>query len=235
MLKEFVALSGLLHLLRLSARFVAGGFFCCWLIQGAVAGDTPAGGNQIPAPPLPPTSLGGLSWGLGLAADFDIGGKRVNNATVVNNIIRATDTSNNVDVSFVLEAHYFFVAKEKEAVKKACASNPPSSISPFDWINCTVVATGPFVALEVGSSSGSSSSSGVITGYALGWMVGLQHPNAPKTVVSTWNLGIGLRVDPKAQVLGDGLVLNQPLPPMDSIRFKTEPRLGLMLLSSFGF
>jgi hypothetical protein len=223
-MKVFVALNRLFRnfrSLRLSLAFAAAGICCSWFVQPAIAAD---------APGAPPTNLGGLSWGVGLAADFDVGGKRINNATVVNNIIRATDTSNNVDVSFVLEAHYFFVAKEKEAVKRACGSN----IS-FDWINCTVVATGPFVALEVGSSSGSSSGSGVITGYALGWMVGLQHPTAPKGVVSTWNLGIGLRIDPKAQVLGDGLVVNQPLPPMDSIRLKTEPRLGLMLLSSFGF
>jgi hypothetical protein len=35
--------------------------------------------------------------------------------------------------------------------------------------------------------------------------------------------------------LGDGLVANQPIPPGDQIRFKTEPRYGIMLLSSFSF
>ena len=151
----------------------------------------------------------------------------MNSATVVNNIVRATDTSNNVDVSFVLEAHYFLVAKERDFVRRSCASNLP-----YDWISCTVVATGPFVAIEIG---GGGAGSGVISGYALGWMVGLQHPNAPRNIVSTWNLGIGLRIDPQAKVLGDGLSLNQPLPVGDTLRIKTEPRLGLMLLSSFSF
>jgi len=179
-------------------------------------------------PPIPDTKLGGFNWGLGLATDFDIGGKRVNSATLANNnIVRATDTSNNVDVSFVLEAHYFLVAKEKDFARKSCTSN-----GPYDWISCTVVATGPFVAIEIG---GGGSGSGAISGYALGWMVGLQHPNAPKNIVSTWNLGIGLRVDPQAKVLGDGITLNQPLPVGDTLRIKTEPRLGLMLLSSFSF
>jgi hypothetical protein len=67
-------------------------------------------------------------------------------------------------------------------------------------------------------------------------MIGFRHPNAStSSATSSWNFGIGLRVDPKAQVLGDGLVANQPLPAMDSIRYKTEPRPGIMLLSSFSF
>jgi hypothetical protein len=183
-------------------------------------------------PSVPDKTLAGINWGIGLAADFDIGGKRVANATVVNNIIRAIDTSNNVDVSFVLEAHYFFKARET-GTKQSCTATD------FNIFNCNIVATGPFVAIEIGSSNGNSSGSGAISGYALGWMVGFQHPGLNKTSESsTWNLGIGLRVDPRAQVLGDGLALNQPLPvgePSNPLRVKTEPRLGIMLLSSFTF
>jgi hypothetical protein len=73
----------------------------------------------------------------------------------------------------------------------------------------------------------------------MGWMVGLHHPKVDPTTKldnnSSWNFGIGLRVDPSAKVLGDGLYPNQPLPAGDSIRFKMEPRYGLMLLSSFSF
>jgi hypothetical protein len=67
-------------------------------------------------------------------------------------------------------------------------------------------------------------------------MIGMPHPAAALSPTSSWNFGIGLRVDPKSQVLGDGIIVNQPLPAGEStIRFKTEPRLGLMLLSSFSF
>jgi hypothetical protein len=54
---------------------------------------------------------------------------------------------------------------------------------------------------------------------------------------SSWNFGIGLRVDPNAKVLGDGIVANAPLPAGESspVRTKTEPRLGVMLMSSFSF
>src|SRR5262245_51719402 len=53
------------------------------------------------------TSWAGFNWGLGIATNFDVGGARVNNATVVNNIVRVDDTTGNVGISFVLEAHYF--------------------------------------------------------------------------------------------------------------------------------
>jgi hypothetical protein len=53
---------------------------------------------------------------------------------------------------------------------------------------------------------------------------------------TSWNFGVGLRVDPKAQVLADGFIANQPPPAGETaVRFKTEPRYGIMLLSSFSF
>jgi hypothetical protein len=180
------------------------------------------------------TPWGGLHWGIGLAADFDLRGSRVGTAAVVNNIVRITDSSSNVGVGFVLEAHYFL----RDAFfggdgRKSCAGDRER---PF----CLEVAWGPFVAIEVGGGkAGTPSADSPITGYALGWMVGFRHPNVTKTSDnSSWNFGLGLRVDPKAQVLGDGIVANQPLPagePADPLRLKKVPRYGLMLLSSFSF
>ena len=173
------------------------------------------------------TSWQGLNWGIGLAADFDTGGKRVTNATIdPNGIVRITDSSGNVGVSFVLEAHYFF----KEWVPK------PLCVG----YNCNDIAIGPFVAIEVGGGGAASpSGSGPITGYALGGMIGLHHPDptSDKTNNSSWNFGIGLRVDPKAQVLADGVTANQAAPPgyTTANLIKSEPRYGVMLLSSFSF
>src|SRR4029077_19959926 len=73
------------------------------LTQAAVADGTektPKNTTTVP--------WGGFGWGLGIAADFDVGGTRVASAQIVNNIVRLQDTSSNVGVSFVLEAHYFF-------------------------------------------------------------------------------------------------------------------------------
>lgn len=220
------------QLLPLWAGFAAIGLLCSFLVQAAVAADQ-TGGTKAPADNPAPAKFGGLNWGIGLAADFDLNGARVNNATVVNNIVRVTDSSNNVNVGFVLEAHYFLKAVESSRCKGTQSNNF------VDALNCTDYAIGPFVAIEVGGGANGTPNSGPITGYALGLMVGMRHPDLPKTTPnSTWNLGIGLRIDPQSKVLGDGIVANQPLPIGESanpVRTRTEPRAGLMLLSSFSF
>ncbi|HLX16359.1 MAG TPA: hypothetical protein VKS24_14285 [Bradyrhizobium sp.] len=219
------------NLLRLSVGLAVASLCYIWLAQAAAA----------QAVNIPDTKLAGINWGIGLAADFDLGGTRVNTATVVNNIVRVTDSSNNVNVGFVLEAHYFFKAVERCYNSGKPAANKdakPDNLA--DALSCTDFATGPFVAIEIGGGTNPAANGGLVTGYALGWMIGFRHPDFAKmmTPSSTWNLGIGLRVDPKSQVLGDGIIANQPLPIGESptlVRLKTEPRYGLMLLSSFTF
>jgi hypothetical protein len=202
----------------LTKASVATAFGLSLFAQVAIAdGAAPPG----PAPKTDPKTWAGIGWGLGIAADFDIGGKRVADAQIVNGLVRIKDSSSNVGVSFVLEAHYFFTE-----------SRPWPKCYGF---GCNNVAFGPFVAVEIGGGTSATTNAGPITGYALGMMVGLQHPDAPSKT-SSWNFGVGLRVDPQAKVLGDGFVANQPPPAGETaIRTKTEPRYGLMLLSSFSF
>jgi hypothetical protein len=199
---------------------------------------------------------GGLGWGLGVAADFDLGGTRVNGAQIVtnagNSIVRVTDSTTNVGVGFVLEAHYFFTNWDFSAsnTKKnsACDVGSMSKDSTPNYVirdssNCTKVGIGPFIALEVGGASASTAinQSTPITAFAMGVLFGLHHPTIdPKTGLDTstrsWNFGVGLRVDPKAQVLGDGFVANMAPPAGEtSVRYKYEPRAGVILLSSISF
>jgi hypothetical protein len=169
MLKEFVASNTLgwnFRPLRRSVAYATVGLVCGFFVQTAVAADTGAGNNA----PAGTTKFGGIGWGIGLAADFDVGGARVSSASVVNNIVRVTDSSNNVNVGFVLEAHYFFKAREIGQNSSCKVKN-----SFVDAINCTDLATGPFVAIEIGGGSNATPNSGPITGYALGWMVGVRH------------------------------------------------------------
>jgi hypothetical protein len=199
--------------------------------QVAIADGT---GKTDPKTPDPKT-WAGIGWGLGIAADFDLGGKRVADAQIINgNIVRVTDTSSNVGVGFVLEAHYFL--KDFLFGNTGLLGNAgPGDCKKFYGPTCrTEAAIGPFVAIEIGGGTSATSNAGPITGYALGLMVGLHHVDAPDT--SSWNFGLGLRVDPQAKILGDGFVANQPPPPGETaVRFKKEPRYGLMLLSSFSF
>jgi hypothetical protein len=227
---------------RASVRVAVGSVLCVGGAAYATAADLSASGNGNGS-----TTWAGLNWGLGIAADFDVSGARVGAATLAgtNNIVRITDATPNVDVGFVLEAHYFirdyFFAKPLAAAMNGTVNGVCLTVCNLD------VADGPFVALEIGNgTSVPSGNSGPITGYALGWMVGLHHAalapskTNPSTLVDTstrsWNLGIGLRVDPDAQVLGPGIVANQPLPAGETtIRYEKEARYGIMLLSSFSF
>ncbi len=212
----------------------------CGLISDRASAQQPAANPPVPMVVMQQPKVvdwAGLGWGLGIATNFDVGGRRVNTASVINNVVRIEDNSSNVSVSFVLEAHYFlrdyffgFGSKD------ACTV---STVRGRSVLNCTELAHGPFVAIEVGGgSSASPAANGPITGYAMGWMVGMRHPSLIPEIASptaSWNVGVGLRVSPNGKVLGDGLVANQTLPAGDSIRYKTEPRLGVMLMSTFSF
>jgi hypothetical protein len=207
-------------------------------LMGGALLDTPAQAADEVAPKakgtLGTTEWGGLGWGIGIATNFDIGGKRVGTAELTNNIVRIKDASSNVNVSFVLEAHYFLrdytLALGGPTSCKAGGTN-------YVYINCTELAHGPFVAVEVGGgSAGTPKADGLITAFAMGWMVGLRHPASSPDNKSSWNFGVGLRVTPNSQILGDGIIANQPLPPGETvIRYKNEPRYGVTLLSSFSF
>lgn len=181
---------------------------------------------------------GGLGWGIGIATNFDVGGKRVGTAELVgpNNIVRIKDASSNVNVSFVLEAHYF-LRDYMLPIGNPASCRKLASAGQVDYINCTELAHGPFVAVEVGGgSAGTPKADGLITAIAMGWMVGLRHPASSPDSKSSWNFGLGLRVTPNSQILGDGIIANQPLPAGETlIRYKNEPRYGVTLLSSFSF
>ncbi len=244
MFGRFIALRKAAEISRL--RPVVTGFAALVLFNGAFAqaADLP---TKTGTTPYGTTTWGGLNWGIGIAADFDVNGSRVNTAQIVAAtngvpaIVRIDSTSSNANVGFVLEAHYFL--RDFPLYGKMGMNCSPA------LAYCgTEVGIGPFVAIEVGN--GASSTPGadkLVTGYALGLMVGFHHnpliyatglTDTPKAPVDnkSWNIGLGLRVDPGAQVLGDGFVANQPPPAGETqIRYKTEPRLGVMLLSSFSF
>jgi hypothetical protein len=194
----------------------------------------PSGFAQPKSPPeevVVTKAFGGINFGVGLGLTLDIQRQsRVVSAAVVNNIVRISET-NDAIAGIVLESHYFFVPK---------TTMPVWSVEPLYW------GHGPFVAIEAGSSSGVGE--GVINAFALGWMVGIHEPQrtfssspTPHWVTtyssSSWNIGVGIRVDPKAKALGDGIVANQPLPLGEptEVRLKTAPRYGLILVSSFSF
>jgi hypothetical protein len=216
---------------QLASAFAAvvlfGGLFC----QNAAADGADKKTKGPAATDAKGDTWGGLGFGLGIAADFDTRGNRVVEAELDGNrIVRVKNSTSNVNVGLVLEAHYF--------LRDYLFQNAAHAM--FCGLICSLdVAHGPFVAVEVGTPSTTAPVSGPITAYALGWMVGLHHPTPADATatsrLSSWNFGVGLRIQPDVKVLGDGIVANQPLPANDTLRYKQEPRAGIMLLSSFSF
>jgi len=204
-----------------------GGLFC----EGAIADGTEKKVAKA-ADGTADLTWGGLGFGVGIGADFDLRGNRIVDAELDGNkIVRIKDSTSNVNVGLVLEAHYFL--RDFILPGSVCAPK----VFPLTY-SCTEVGHGPFVAIEAGSASTKGTVGGPINSYALGWMVGLHHvptgANA-KPNTTSWNFGIGLRIDPSAKVLGDGIVANQPLVAGDTLRTKQEPRAGIILVSSFSF
>jgi hypothetical protein len=146
-------------------------------------------------------------------------------AKVINNIARVTEAGN-VMAGIVFESHYFFVP------------NVPflgGLVGPQNW------GHGPFVAVDVSTGDGSNVFAGVSMGYMVGFrrtrLTTLDGKNFYQTTDNnSWNFGVGFRVDPRATVLGDGVVANLPPPAGETdARLKTVPRYGVMLLTSFAF
>lgn len=159
----------------------------------------------------------GLNFGVGLSLTHDLGGNdRVDSASVVNGIVRVDNEDNDI-ARIMLESHYFFTPKR-----------------PF-WFNSNIVESqwgwGPFVALQPGTNE-------IIEAIGLGVMFGFKRKkdeNGEKDT-SSWNIGLGLVVDPNVKVLGDGIEENKPLPSGETeVRFKEKSQWGALIISSFSF
>ena len=154
----------------------------------------------------------GLGLGVGLSFTKNFGRDRITAATLdPNGIVRVTDQDNAV-ARVMLEAHQFF------GLGKPIISSEGKETYRYGW--------GPFVAIQSGDGE-------LIDAIGGGVMFGFR-PDANSS--KSFNLGVGVAVDPNTQIFGDGIVANQPLPAGETeIRFKKTARYGLLLLTSFGF
>jgi hypothetical protein len=109
----------------------------------------------------------------------------------------------------MLESHYFFLPTE----------------CPFN-IGKDMCGWGPFMALQPGTDN-------IIEAAAIGLMMGFRRK---KEESASFNVGIGVVVDPNVQTLGDGIVANKPLPGGETaVRFKNSEQYGVVILTSFSF
>ncbi len=173
----------------------------------------------------------GFGFGLGVGLSVDMGdGDRVDEAILDENDIVRIKTMSNELPRLVLETHYFFESKQKYCVDAAGEIVCDDNDEPFkDTLPLAKWGHGPFVAIQ-------SSQDEVLDAFALGWMVGLRRRTASQTSSNSLNFGIGVVFDQKVKTLGDGVVVNEPLPSGETeIRIKEESRMGILVVSSFTF
>ncbi|MBL8750432.1 MAG: hypothetical protein JNK78_14815 [Planctomycetes bacterium] len=86
--------------------------------------------------------------------------------------------------------------------------------------------TGPFVAIKMGEND-------LIDEAGLGWMLGLRRRVED---TNSFNIGVGVMVDPDAEVLADGFIANQPAPAgATDVATKKEERFSFAIVFSYTF
>jgi hypothetical protein len=152
----------------------------------------------------------GLSLGAGLSVSFDLGdADRIDDAAIVNGVVRVNDVDD-ASARLLLESHYLFLPDRPFL----------GLVEPGLW------GWGPFAAVQAGEGE-------VIKAGAVGLMLGFRR-NLKDT--ASFNLGLGMIVDPDVKTLGDGFVANRPPPPGETeVRYKERAKSGVVVVSSFSF
>jgi hypothetical protein len=196
-------------------------------------------------------------FGVGLSLTHDLGGDdRIEEATIVDGIVRVTKDSN-TRARVMLEWHAWMfcekISKDEqeenpayrsvERVKPRRAQEKLDSGVPRDEAGIKSVywkqeppcsptrrSSGAFVAVQPGSDS-------IIDAIGLGWM--FRFPDKLQMFGNrTLNIGLGLIADQNVKVLGDGFVENQPPPigasglPEEQVRYRTTTQGGVFAMAS---
>lgn len=87
-----------------------------------------------------------------------------------------------------------------------------------------MIGFGPFLAVQPGTEE-------IIEAAGLGIMVGFRR----KLKKESFNIGLGVLVEPEVKALGKGLERDKPLPAGDTLRFQRRALASLLVLASFSF
>jgi len=152
----------------------------------------------------------GMGWGIGPSLTSDLGeNDRVESASVDNRGIVRVENENNDIPRILLETHHFFVPDSSFLGLKDAGT--------WGW--------GPFVGVQTGSDE-------TIDAFGAGFLLGFRNSD---TASNSFNVGLGVIVDPDVQILGDGIEKNKKLRSGDTLRFKEKSQWGVLLLFSFNF
>ncbi len=137
-----------------------------------------------------------------------------------NGIVRV-ENDGNTTANLILESHYFFTP-DKPFMESIFNADPKS------W------GHGPFVAIQPGTQN-------IIEAIGAGWMLGFKRStilakDLARDRGDSFNIGLGVMINPNAQVLGDGIRKNEVLPAGETaVRLKTTTELGWLFVFSYTF
>ena len=173
--------------------------------------------------PLSLDVLGPFDFGAGIGFMVDLGSQqRVSNATVDSAGVIRGDEEDNLSPKAILETHIFPWRIELPFGRK------------------TELNFGPYIGVVPGGDK-------VISAIGGGLMANVrriaENPEAGtkagepplKQAPGSFQLGVGVMVEPGVQVLGSGLQLDQPVPANDSLRFRDKDILGIQVVFSLGY
>ncbi len=199
------------------------------------------------------TEFGGIRFGVGLSITIDFGSdSRVESAEIIDGRVRVTE-DRNVIPRVLLETHYFFPATTKRFlwIKEpgTWAWGPFVGLQSSDSEVIDAFAVGLMVGFRR-TAEGVSEQADKVRGAKSA----LRSDDSRKTRStltseretlksmadaagkSSFNIGIGLIVDPRSKVLGDGFVENEAPPGSETtVRFRTTDQWGAVLMFSFSF
>lgn len=170
------------------------------------------------------TRFAGFGFGVAIGLTVKAGNRDlVQSATLDANKIVRVERDNNSRANFLLETHYLFTPNA-----------PFLPWIPFFNVEAKQWGHGPFVAVQPGTDN-------IIESVGIGWMLGFKRSRILATDTArqrgdSFNLGAGVLVNPNAQVLGDGVVKNQPLPSNETdVRLKKTTEIGWLVVFSYSF
>jgi hypothetical protein len=136
-------------------------------------------------------------------------------AVLTNGLVRITK-SQNANVGIWFETHRLF--RSGDLFAKDVKTEAGVEISRLQ------AAIGPFVAVQ-------SSNDRLLDALGAGLMIGFRQPGSDSGSI---NIGVGVALDSKYKVLGDGIQENQALPSGETeIRYREKSKFRLMVLFSF--
>lgn len=188
-------------------------------VEGSAVGEEDRGGKREGSDG-DASPLDKFGFGAAITVTVDYGAHdRVDEASLVNGVVRVSK-ERNVIARIMLETHYLFAPDSRFLGRGAAKED-------YGW--------GPFFAVEPGGDGDLVDA--VALGVLWSFSKGISDPGTPRVrdgqIRKAFNLGVGIVVDPKTKILGDGVEPDKPLPAGETeIRFKETDQWGVVVLFS---